>query len=133
MEKTNLTANKELATKFFENFGKGNIEVIENLLAENYKFNLTGVPQPLNKVESIEKIKEYLASFPDLKLTIQLQLADGEYVITRTTGKATHKADFNGIEATNKKVTVNGITIQRIVKNKIVEETTEFDALGLIQ
>ena len=133
MEKTNVAANKELVKKFFQNFEEGRRDEVEKLWGPNYRLNFPGSPQPLSKTEAKQKMKEYNTAFPDLRFTIQSQYVDGDTVITRSIGRATHKGEFNGIAPTNKKISATNISIHRIENNKIVEETVEFDALGLIQ
>jgi steroid delta-isomerase-like uncharacterized protein len=133
MNKTTITENKEIVRIFFENFEKGNREEVKKLFADNYLLHISGQPNPLTRQEAIELMEDYNTAFPDLKFTIQLQLTDGEYVITRAVGRGTHKGEFNGIPATDKKVSAASITIHHIVNGKIVEEFTEFDAIGLWQ
>jgi steroid delta-isomerase-like uncharacterized protein len=132
MNKT-INDNKEVVRWFFENFEKGNREEVKKLLGDNYLMHISGQPNPLTREEGLNLMKQYNNAFPDLKFTIQLQLTDGEYVITRAVGRGTHKGEFNGIPATDKKVTAASITIHRIQNGRIVEEHTEFDAIGLLQ
>jgi steroid delta-isomerase-like uncharacterized protein len=133
MNKTTSNENKEIVRIFFENFEKGNRDEVIKLLGDNYLLHISGQQNPLTRQEGIALMKDYNTAFPDLKFTVQLQLTDGEYVITRAVGRATHKGEFNGIPATNKKVTATSITIHHIVNGKIVEEFTEFDGVGLWQ
>jgi predicted ester cyclase len=58
--------------------------------------------------------------------------ADG-FVTTRYTSTGTHTAEFHGIAPTNKKLSVDGIAINRISRGKIVETWVIWDALGLMQ
>jgi steroid delta-isomerase-like uncharacterized protein len=132
MNKT-INENKEVVRWFFENFEKGNRKEVEKLLGDNYLLHITGQQNPLTRKDALDLMKTYNDAFPDLKFTIQLQLTDGEYVITRAVGRGTHKGEFNGVPATDKKVTAASITIHRIQNNRIVEEYTEFDAIGLLQ
>jgi steroid delta-isomerase-like uncharacterized protein len=132
MNKT-INDNKEVVRWFFENFEKGNRDEVQKLLGDNYLLHISGQQNPLTRQEALELMKSYNTAFPDLKFTIQLTLTDGEYVITRAVGRGTHKGEFNGIPATDKKVTAASITIHRIQNSRIVEEYTEFDAVGLLQ
>jgi steroid delta-isomerase-like uncharacterized protein len=73
------------------------------------------------------------AIFPDIKFTIvDLFEADGK-VATRWSARGTHKAEFLGVPATGKRVTVTGVTITRFSRGKIVESWASWDALGLLQ
>lgn len=133
METTTFEANKKIARQFFEYFAKGDIQQVENLWGANYQHHFPGNPKPLNKEESKQMMKGYIAGFPDLKFNIEDQVAEGDRVVTRISANGTHKNEFQGIPATNKKVAITGISTHRIVNGKIEEEWTEFDALGIMK
>lgn len=84
-----------------------------------------------------EGMKQWLTifgpAFPDWHSTIEIMIAEGDMVATRTTGRGTHTGEFIGIPPTGKQVTMTGMDIHRIVDGKIVEEWSNFDALGLLQ
>jgi steroid delta-isomerase-like uncharacterized protein len=61
------------------------------------------------------------SSFPDLKVVIHDQVAEGDKVTTRKSFYATHKADFFGVPATNKQVVMDVIDIIRLKDGKFVE------------
>src|SRR5215471_2299775 len=74
------------------------------------------------------------AAFPDAKRTVDDQFTDEvNHVVTRWTATATHRGPFMGIAPTGKRMTITGITIDRIVSGKIVEEWQQWDSLGLLQ
>ena len=75
----------------------------------------------------------FLAGFPDWHGTVDDVMVDGDKVINRWSGHGTNTASFMGMPATGKAVTMTGITIFRIAGNKIVEEWTEGNQLGLMQ
>jgi predicted ester cyclase len=53
-------------------------------------------------------------------------------VATRWTGRGTHDGEIAGIAATGKQVTVTGLTISTVENGLVVEEQTEWDALGML-
>ena len=134
MEKTTetLQANKTIAKQFFDYFEKGNINQIQTLWGKNYKLHFPGKTEALNVEDSKQILKSYNTAFPDLKFKIQYQIAEGDMVVTTFTCNGTNKGEFQGHAASNKKVTVTGIGIHKIVNNKIEEEWAEFDALGMM-
>ncbi len=75
----------------------------------------------------------YRTAFPGNQLTVEDYLAEGDTVVSRWTGRGTHKGDLMGIAPTGKQVTVTGISIQRIANGKIVEEWSNYDMLGMLQ
>jgi steroid delta-isomerase-like uncharacterized protein len=80
-----------------------------------------------------QHISEFYNAFPDLHFTIDDMIAEGDKIAIRTTLTGTHKGEFHGIPATNKKVTGWGISIYRVVGGKLVERWERSDALGFMQ
>jgi len=80
-----------------------------------------------------ELIAGYRAAFPDIHVTIEDQIADGDLVVSRWSAKGTHQGELMGIPATGKHATVTGITIDRIADGLIVESWNNWDTLGLMQ
>lgn len=125
--------NKAIVRKYFDYFEKGKIGKIEKeLWADNYKVHFPGKDEPLDKEGHKEIMKIYKTGFPDLKVTIIEQMSEEDMVLSRLLIKGTHKGEFKGIPPTNKVVRVTGITIHKVIANKIVEGWTEFDALGMM-
>jgi predicted ester cyclase len=76
---------------------------------------------------------EWYDAFPDMHVTIDDMVAEGDKVAARVTMTGTHKGEIMGIPPTNKKVTVSLIVIDRFAGGKIVEDNGQFDALGLMR
>ena len=92
------------------------------------------LPEPVNGPKGlIEAARGYRDAFPDLRMTADQSIAEGDYVATRWTGRGTHKGELFGIPATGKEATVTGISIDRWADGKIVESWTNWDTLGLLQ
>jgi steroid delta-isomerase-like uncharacterized protein len=60
-------------------------------------------------------------------------VAEGDRVVIRTTLKATHQGEFQGLPATGKTISVPGITIYRMDNGKIAEAWLVSDNLGMMQ
>ena len=60
-------------------------------------------------------------TFPDLHLTIEQQIAEGDWVATRVTARGTHKGEWVGMKPTNKKVEISGVNIDKVIDDFIVE------------
>jgi predicted ester cyclase len=75
----------------------------------------------------------YLIAFPDAQITIEDQLAEGDTVATRWTGRGAHQGELMGVPPSGKRVEVARVTISRIEGGKIVEEWDNYDALGMMQ
>jgi steroid delta-isomerase-like uncharacterized protein len=75
----------------------------------------------------------YRNAFPDLRLTIEDIIAEGETVMARWSCHGTHKGDLNGLAPTGKKFTISGVTVARLLNGKLAEGHVQWDALGLMQ
>lgn len=75
----------------------------------------------------------FRSGFPDIKMTIEEVVAEGDKVVFRVTVHGTHKGEFKGIAPTGKQVTMTGMQIWRIEGGKIVEGWFNRDDLGLMQ
>ncbi|MDQ3575906.1 MAG: ester cyclase, partial [Actinomycetota bacterium] len=75
----------------------------------------------------------YRSAISDLKLTIDQQLADGDYVATRYTFRGTHAGDIMGTPATGRDVTVAGLVISRFQNGMVAEEWEVQDTLGMLR
>lgn len=134
MDTQTLTENKKIARQSIQAFEKKDYTSLEKITdTKNFKTHFPGITNPLNFDETIKLNEEYNAAFPDAKVTVENQIAEGEYVFSRLTYNATNKGAFQGIPASNKKTKVTAMVLQRIVKGKIVEEWDEMDALSMMQ
>jgi len=72
-------------------------------------------------------------AFPDYRITVDDIIVEGDKTVTRYTVTGTHKGAYMGISATNKKMTLSAILIDRFVGGKVVEAWEMGDALGAMQ
>src|SRR5436190_2066921 len=67
------------------------------------------------------------------RITVDEQIAEGDKVASRWTGRGTHDGDLMGVAPTGKQVTVSGLTFSRLANGKVVEEYTNWDTFGMMQ
>ena len=97
--------NKTLSRRFFDEvFGKGKLNVLDEIIAKDHVNSgpgtLPGLPAGPEGTKQLVTV--YRNAFPDLRFTIDEQIAEGDKVVTRWTGYGTHKAELVGIPATGK-------------------------------
>jgi len=73
------------------------------------------------------------SALPDLRITLEDDVAEGDKVVSRWRAQGTHQGGLMDIAPTGNEVAFTGITIHRIEDGKIVEEWENWDALGLMQ
>jgi steroid delta-isomerase-like uncharacterized protein len=131
MSETNKTVVRRL---FEEVWNKGNLPVTDELFAPNYVHHDSSTPDVGRGPESEKKRATlYRTAFPDLRLTIEDIIAEGETVMARWSCRGTHKGDLSGIAPTGKQFTISGISIARIANGKMAEGWVNWDSLGLMQ
>jgi steroid delta-isomerase-like uncharacterized protein len=126
--------NKGIVRRAIEEPWKGNLDIVDELIASDYVGHDPSMPEPLRGPEGVKEfISTYRDAYPDSLITVETQIAEGDLVATRWTGRGTHKGELMGIEPTGKQVTVSGLTLSRVQNGKIVEEFQNWDALGMMQ
>ena len=131
MSETNKNAVRRLIE---EVWNKGNLHVTEELFAPNYTHHDHSTPDVGQGPESEKKRAAlYRTAFPDMRLTIEDLIAEGETVIARWSCRGTHKGDLSGIAPTGKQVNMTGISIARFTNGKMSEGWVNWDALALMQ
>ena len=112
-----------------EAFNKGDLAVVDEIIANNYVYHGSG-GQEFKGPEGFKQFVTMLrTAFPDLHLTVEDMVAEGDKVAHRLTLRGTHKGDLMGIAPTGKQVTTTAITISRFVGGKEVEAWSSMDML----
>ena len=125
-------ANKAVARRVFEEiFNQGQFEVANEIYATDFANH--GAHRDVSLKEDQDAARGWKSAFPDLKMTVQMMLADADTVTVVWLAKGTNTGTGNGLPATGKAVDGRGITIWRIVGGRIREEWSEFDQLQLMQ
>ena len=87
---------------------------------------------PLRGPESFKTLhRTFLSAYPDLKITVEDTVAEGDKIAARCTVRATHAGEGIGVAPTNQPVEFTGMTIVRIKDGKIVEAWNEFDFMKM--
>jgi ketosteroid isomerase-like protein len=127
--------NKAIVRRLFEEvWNKGNLSVADDLFTPNYDHHDPSTPDFGRGPESEKKRATlYRTAFPDLRLTIEDIIAEGDAVMARWSCRGTHKGDLGGITPTGKQFTISGVSIARVAGGKMAEGWINWDALGLMQ
>ncbi|HEY6285465.1 MAG TPA: ester cyclase [Ktedonobacteraceae bacterium] len=125
-------ANKALAHRVYEAFNQRNLEVLDELCTSDFVYHLATMT-----IQGPEAYKQFLSklltAFPDLKVTLEDTIADGDTVVARYTLRGTHKGNYMGMPPTGKQITLTAIGITCIANGKAVEQWVNADDLGALQ
>ena len=127
--------NKALPRRMIEEvFNAGNLEVIDEIVSQDHVHHDPAMPEEGHGREHAKEFASmYRSAFPDLHVEIQDQIAEGDRVAIRWVASSTHKGDLMGINPTGNRVTLVGMTIERIADGQIAETWEIYDALGMMQ
>jgi len=103
-----------------EVLNQGHLEVIDELRTDD----LEGVRG---------RVRMFRAAFPDLHVTVDGQVAEGDWAVMRLTFRGTHKGEFMGVPPTGKSVEFATIVMNRYVDGKSVENWGLHDFHGLLK
>ncbi|MFC7212528.1 ester cyclase [Saliphagus sp. GCM10025334] len=124
--------NKRVVRRFPEEVATGNIDVIDEICAEDVIDH-----SPLGEIKGREELKkqtEYLLSaFGDFSATVEDIIAESDTVAMRVTLRGTHVGEFMGIEPTGKEFEIQNMVFTRMKDGKLAERWIQPDQFGLMQ
>jgi steroid delta-isomerase-like uncharacterized protein len=125
---------KEIARRLAEDPWRGKLDEVLDLVADDYVMHVPGAAGPLRGRDGYRQfITTYLTGFPDGTTTVDDQIAEGEIVATRWTGRGTNTGELMGIPPTGRQVTIEGISYSRIADGMARETLIIWDNLALLQ
>ena len=124
--------NKVVVRRLFEDcFNCHNANVYPEFYADVvFRASLIG---ELRNHAHLQFLLTLFSAFPDAHWTLNEQIAEGDKVVSRWTFAGTHIGTFLGIAPTGRYLINTGVSVQRLVDRKIVEEWAEWDTLGMMQ
>ena len=133
-----LAAEEELSQRIIwyfltEAWNKRNLAVVDQLFTSDAVGHDPAVPVVTDRESIKQFIAAYLTAFPDLQIAVDDLFAAADKVATRWTARGTHKGEFLSLAPTEKPTVVTGITIYRLVDDRIAEYWAYWDSPGLLQ
>ena len=127
--------SKALIRRFYEEvWDKGNSDVVYEVFADDYvRHDLrptAALPGPAGQKKIAD---DFRAAFPDLRVTVDLIVSDGEFVVGRWTASGTHLGAWGGLEPTGRRATFSAANIFRLENGKVVEIWNHRDDFGLAE
>jgi len=114
--------NKTIIRQYIERIeNTGDVSNIREFVAEEYTEVYEGERYPIGIQGAIEHVRGVRRVFPDLHLTIENQISEGEWVVTIYSVTCTFKDEWFGMKPTGKPITFTGVNVDRIRDGKIIE------------
>ncbi len=126
--------NKALMRRIIEEvFNKKNLALADELVDTNFVHHGTGGVELKGPGGFKQFATTMLTAFPDIRLTIEDVIAEGDKVASRVTSRGTHTGNFGDIAPTGKQMAMTGVAITRFAGGKVVEGWLVNDELGMMQ
>ena len=126
--------SKATMRRYFGVFERGNIDLLDELLASGYINHSPATPDLPTGPEGVKGVVSmFRSAMPDLKVIIEDMIAEGEKVATYYTLEGTHEGELFGVPPTGQRLSNKSITVERVSDGKIREHWRVSDELGLMQ
>jgi predicted ester cyclase len=126
--------NKTTLRRLFdEAFNKGNLAVVEEIIAPNWGYHGPSGMELKGPEGFKQFITMYRTAFPDLHITITDMIAEGDKVATIGRYQGTFKGNFMGSAPTGKSVSGTVMALSRLAGGKEVEVVEILDMLSFCQ
>jgi predicted ester cyclase len=123
--------NKAIMRLWFDMYTTGDVNIADEIFAPSWLDHATGRSKNVADVKA--NVWRARAAFPDVQVTIEDMVAEGDKIAVRYSWTGTHRGEFMGIAPTGKKISWASCTVRRIVDGKIIEHWMLGDNLGLLK
>lgn len=125
--------NKEIVRRYQDAYNSGNLDVLNELLAPDWKtqaFPCELLEQTVENVKAVHRM--VLEAFPDLHYTTHELVAEGDVVVQSWTVRGTHKGDLAGLAPTGKPMVAGGLSLFEIRDGRIVRHEAQTDTMPFL-
>ena len=141
---TTTEENKTLARRYYEEaFGQGHVEVLDEVLADDYVLHIPGFAGFLpsaqdpaaGRVDEAERIREFRTDFAEVRITIAEMVAEGDRVAIRRGESGTQADPLEWWDSpdTGRRMNVETWLFSRVACGKIAEEWVLPDNLSMMR
>jgi predicted ester cyclase len=125
--------NKALVRRFIDYVNNDPFAPIDEFFASSYRYHNASVPE----VKNLQGVKDFNAAaysaFPDIRITIEDMVAEGDKVVYRGSARGTHQGEFMGIAPTGKQISFTSTVVSRIADGRFQEDWESLDLLNVLQ
>jgi predicted ester cyclase len=132
---SSVKALREVVQRLAETFN--NPQNRESSYFDFYDDSLTIHGFPPNLPTNKEGFKQFIyllwKAFPDIRITFEDIIIEGNKVVCRYNLSGTHKGEFMDLQPTNKQFRVNGMTVFSFRDAKVIERWNLVDMMSLME
>jgi len=128
-------SNKELVKKFYrEVWNERKIQEASRYLSPSHALVDPNAMDSTTGPEAYQAVvARFLRAFSGLKFEVQDMVCEKDKVVASWMISGVHTGEYNGLPPTNKKISVEGISIHQIANGKIMDTYSVWDTLGLLK
>lgn len=129
------TENTKHVDRIIEDaWNNGNLEVVDELVASDYELHIPNAPKEFRGPEGFKEfVQMYRTAFPDLTLSVEDRVVEGDKIVDRFMCRGTHEGELMGIEPTGEEIEVMSIVIHHLEDGQLVADDALLDNLGLMR
>ena len=117
-----IDQNKLVVRRYIEEIvSTGNVDRISEFISPDYVEVYRGTRHSIGLEGARKHVLGVRQTYPDLHLTIDRQVAEGDWVVTQVTARGTHRGTWLGMKPTGKAVEITAVNVDRVVGGRIVE------------
>jgi steroid delta-isomerase-like uncharacterized protein len=119
---------------FNEILNEGRLEVADEIVAPDFRLHSPTRPEPFEGPDGFKQfVTDLRDGFPDLSVTIDQIIAEGDVVSIRSHVAGTHLGTYRGIPPTGRRIAQTQLHMFRVADGQIQETWQEIDGLGIMQ
>ena len=140
--------NKAIVRRFVDEVvNRGDLGAVDELLAPNFLEHDALIPGALAQSSDMGEVasthlmgresakRQYAllhAGFPDLEVTVEDYVAEGERVALRSMWRGTHRGEFLGVAPTGRTIALENLELLRLQRGQIIEHWGLMDGTTLL-
>lgn len=119
---------------WIEGLNRGDASAADIAFAPDCVFHLTGMAEPIRGVGAWKDvIGGLLRAFPDIHITVDDEIVDGDRVAFRWHASGTHTGPLGAAPPTGKRIAIDGLIVDRVDGGKVQERWEQFDQSLMLQ
>jgi predicted ester cyclase len=117
-----IADNKALVRRYYEEVvNTGAVDEVRRFVSPDYVEVYQNVRYPTGIQGASDHVRGVRETYPDLRLTVERQIAEGDWVVTVVTMRGTHRGAWLGMKPTGRVIEASAVNVDRVVGGRIVE------------
>jgi serine phosphatase RsbU (regulator of sigma subunit) len=127
--------NRAIFRRYIEEvWNRTNLEVVDEIFDRYISHQPDGSVLERGPEDVKRFVGEFRTAFPDLRMSSEEQIAEGDKVVSHGTIRGTHQGEFRGMAPTGQEMAIEGMAVFRFSsEGKVVESWDSYDQLSLMR